>query len=151
MRLNVIQQKKILLIIILIAIYFSLSIKFYLVLGESMEPTLHNLDTGAAVRTTIVSPERFDIAIIEQDNKLLIKRVIGLPGEKVEYQNGILLINDTIIEDAYGVGMTYDFDIQLSENEYFCLGDNREHSSDSRVYGPFNIKDIKAISINKGE
>ena len=145
MRLNVIQQKKILLIIILIAIYFSLSIKFYLVLGES------NLDTGAAVRTTIVSPERFDIAIIEQDNKLLIKRVIGLPGEKVEYQNGILLINDTIIEDAYGVGMTYDFDIQLSENEYFCLGDNREHSSDSRVYGPFNIKDIKAISINKGE
>lgn len=147
-----IQVGKKIIILILMTAVFRLSFMPFIVRGESMLPTLHNMDVGIGVRTTLKDIQRFDIVIVKVDNKLLIKRVIGLPNETVVYRNNNLSIDGIVIEDKYGNGITQNISEHLKENEYFCLGDNREHSSDSRIYGAFNIKDIKAISIfNKGE
>ena len=87
---------------------------------------------------------RFDIVVVQENNKYIIKRVIGLPGESVMYKDNKLYINGKVIEDNYSKTTTNDFDnVVLGENEYFVMGDNRAVSSDSRIIGPVNIKNIK--------
>lgn len=133
--------------IVLAAIGFRLLFVPFLVKGQSMEPTLHNNNIGLSVKTTIKDIKRFDIVLIDipTDNKYIIKRIIGLPGEQVAYSNNQLYINGEPMKDPYNLTFTSDFSVQLSENEYFALGDNRTNSSDSRVYGPFNIQDIISV------
>ena len=73
--------------------------------------------------------------------------MVGLPGETISYTDGVLYVdgapvNETFFDEAYVSTYGADFmrDIEpvtLKEDEYYCLGDNRPHSSDSRVYGPF--------------
>lgn len=122
--------------------------KFYYspvyVSGESMMNTLHD---GDIMILDIVGYrhhdlERFDIAVIHNGKELIIKRVIGLPGEVVEYQDNQLFINGKEVKDVYGVGQTEDFKIEVPKNKYFVLGDNRENSMDSRYFGPFTEKEI---------
>ena len=86
--------------------------------------------------------KRFDIAVVDNGKDYLIKRVIGLPGEEVEYKDNILYINGKEIKDKYGQGTTNNFKIIVGKNSYFVLGDNREDSLDSRYYGSFNKKKI---------
>ena len=88
--------------------------------------------------------ERFDIVVLnnEEDNDRIIKRIIGLPNEKIEYNNNQLYVNDKLIEQNYEVEQTEDFTVVTKENEYFVLGDNRNVSKDSRMLGNFNKKDI---------
>ena len=131
-------------IIILLTLCFRFTSIPYVVSGESMEPTLHNKDFGIAVRTNFISIDRFDIVVVKQDGKYLIKRVIGLPGEHIKCVSSSIYINDSEIRDKYAMGVTGNFDYKLNENEYFCLGDNREHSSDSRYYGAFKLSSIIA-------
>lgn len=135
-------------IVLLVALHYSFLV--YQVNGDSMTPNFYNGEYGIAVKTTISQIERFNVVIIDTEDKYIIKRVIGLPGDKISYINGKLFINDEEIEDKFGNGQTYDFSIELKNNEYFCLGDNREHSSDSRWYGPFKKTDIKAVVIDGG-
>ena len=109
-----------------------------------MYPTLIDGQKGVSLRRYI-QPSRFDIVVIKISNKLLVKRVIGLPGETVEYKNSKLYIDGIFVEEDFLNNVkTDDFQISLSKNEYYCLGDNREHSSDSRFYGPFILEDIIA-------
>lgn len=129
--------------------------------GNSMYPTLEDNAIGVSntLGRNIGTIERFDIVIIYVPDKdeYLVKRVIGLPGETVSYFNGQLYINDEAVEEtfldqsyveSYGSAFMNDVEpITLGEGEYYCLGDNRPHSSDSRVYGPFKKENIKSKGI----
>ena len=115
-----------------------------------MNPTLHNNRLGLGLKTILSDINRFDIVIIDTEDKYLIKRAIGLPGETVEYKQNTLYINNREVKDEYNFGHTEDFKVYLDRNQYFCMGDNRENSADSRVYGPFSKSDIKAVSLIGG-
>ena len=117
--------------------------------GHSMEPNLRHQAYVLLGKITLFDGiDRFKIVAIDKDDENIIKRVIGLPNEKVEYINNKLYINNIEVKENFIInGNTQDFSIQLKEDEYFCLGDNREHSSDSRVYGPFSKSDIKSESV----
>ena len=117
--------------------------------GHSMEPNLRHQAYVLLGKITLFDGiDRFEIVAIDKGNENIIKRVIGLPNEKVEYIDNKLYINNIEVKENYNVkGNTKDFSIQLKEDEYFCIGDNREHSSDSRVYGPFSKSDIKSESV----
>lgn len=114
-----------------------------LVVGESMHPTLENRDNLLVDKLTyrFEEPERFDIIVFKfplQDNTYYIKRVIGLPGETVLIDTeGNIYIDGQILEENYGAEVIWDPGIAfqpvtLGPDEYFVLGDNRNHSSDSR-------------------
>lgn len=115
--------------------------------GKSMEPNYHANDFGLGM---IISKNfgvnRFDTVIIEiNKDKCIIKRVIGLPNEVIEYKDNCLYINGEYIEEDFlGDVHTDDFIYELKDNEYYCLGDNRDISADSRYYGPFNYEDFIA-------
>lgn len=111
--------------------------------GASMEPTLHNGDNLIVDKITyrFKDPQRFDIIVFpfkHQEEVFYIKRIIGMPGEKVQIdKEGNIYINDEILEEGYGKEVIRDpgnakNPIVLGEDEYFVLGDNRNNSSDSR-------------------
>ena len=113
--------------------------------GTSMYPTLQDKEFMILNKISLKQGiNRFDIVVVQENNKYIIKRVIGLPGESVMYKDSKLYINGKVIEDNYSKTTTNDFDnVVLGENEYFVMGDNRAVSSDSRIIGPVNIKNIK--------
>ena len=113
------------------------------VTGDSMVPTLTDGEIMLLYKLSKI--ERNDIVVIDTDSEdgYIIKRVIALPGEIVEYENGSLFINGKKQSDDYGDGITEDFEkVKLGEDEYFVMGDNREWSKDSRIIGPINEEDI---------
>lgn len=121
------------------------------VIGSSMENTLQNQDELIVNKLDyyINSPQRFDIVTVEVDkNYYFVKRVIGLPGETVFIdENGTIFINEEPLSEAYGKepienpGLAAT-PIQLAEDEYFVMGDNRNHSEDSRMRGPFKKEQL---------
>ncbi len=124
--------------------------------GNSMYPTLNDKALGFSnlIGNHFSELKRFDIVIIHipEKNEYIVKRVIGLPGETVSYQGGQLYINGSPIEEdfidqdyasTYGGSFMSDVQpVELGKDQYYCLGDNRPHSSDSRYYGPFNRQNI---------
>ena len=110
-----------------------------------MHPTLQDKEFMILNKISLKQGiNRFDIVVVQENNKYIIKRVIGLPGESVMYKDSKLYINGKVIEDNYSKTTTNDFDnVVLGENEYFVMGDNRAVSSDSRIIGPVNIENIK--------
>ena len=134
-----------LIIILIVVVIRTFLVTPIMVDGESMVPTL---DGGEIMilKKYDTSYERFDIVVVNKsvqgDN--LIKRVIGLPGEDIKYEDGKLYINDRVIADTYAFGETYDFkSIHLGEDEYFLMGDNREISLDSRSIGVIKKQEIE--------
>ena len=112
--------------------------------GKSMNNTLKNGDIMIldiiGYRTSKL--KRFDIVVIDNGKDYLIKRVIGLPNEEIEYKDNKLYVNGKLIKDKYSKGKTNDFKVTVNNNSYYVLGDNREDSLDSRYYGAFNKKKI---------
>ena len=94
---------------------------------------------------------RFDIVVIDIENERFIKRVIGLPNEKVRYAEGVLYIDDKKVDDPKA-SITEDFDMYsinhliIPEGMYFVLGDNRTNSIDSRIFGLVSSKDIQGTA-----
>ena len=121
--------------------------------GASMENTLHNGDDLIVDKLSyrFHDPERFDIIVFPfqfQDNTYYIKRIIGLPGETVQIMDdGSIYINGEKLEENYGmevikpetIGRAAE-PIELGDDEYFVMGDNRNNSSDSRTDMVGNIK-----------
>ena len=131
-------------IIILVLVIKSNIVAPIRVNGKSMNNTLKDGDIMIldiiGYRTSKL--KRFDIAVVDNGKDYLIKRVIALPGEEIEYKDNKLYINGKLIKDKYGKGKTNDFKVKVDKNSYFVLGDNREDSLDSRYYGAFNKKSI---------
>lgn len=138
----------------IIAVIVVIIIKTYVVApvmvnGDSMYPTLKNKDIMILNRIGYKDKkfDRFDIVVIKENNKKIIKRIIGLPGEKVQILDGSVYINGEKLEDdVIEIKMKYaglaNNVIELNNDEYFVLGDNRNDSSDSRFMGPINKKQI---------
>ena len=116
--------------------------------GSSMEKTLYDGDIMILniIGYRFNDIKRYDIVVVKVENRtsheFIIKRVIGLPGEEIEYKNNVLYVNGKEMKNNYATGNTEDFKIVVPEGKYFVLGDNRENSIDSRVFGPFEEDNI---------
>ena len=110
--------------------------------GDSMEATLHSGDNLIVDKLSyhFREPERYEIIVFPyryEENTFYIKRIVGLPGDTVQIKEGYLYINGERSTEAYGLermdsaGIAAE-EIELGEDEYFVLGDNRNASSDSR-------------------
>ena len=110
--------------------------------GHSMEATLHDGDNLIVDKLSyhFREPKRFEIIVFpyrHKENTYYIKRIIGLPEETVQVKDGYVYINGEKLDENYGLEVMEDAGIaaepiELGEDEYFVLGDNRNHSSDSR-------------------
>lgn len=114
-----------------------------LVNGSSMEPTLHNNELVLINKIGLNKGiDRYDIVVVKYENSTIIKRVIGLPYETVEYINDTLYIDGEEVGTKVDFEYTKDFKLTAGKNEYIVLGDNRNISKDSRIIGPVKERDI---------
>ena len=116
--------------------------------GTSMDKTLTNGQILILYKLSDI--KRDDIVVVDKkvQGSTLIKRLIALPGETIECINGKIFINDKEYDDKYAYGITEDFPkVELKEDEYFILGDNRIVSEDSRYFGPIKKKNIRGYII----
>jgi len=122
------------------------------VYGQSMEPNLHT-DQRLVVEKISYSrwwhlrgPQRGDVVVLRvtEDSELLIKRVIGLPGDRVEIRGGQVFINGRRLSEPYLTQPTYgDYGpVDVPPLHIFVLGDNRGFSNDSRTFGPIPLEQV---------
>ena len=137
----------ILIVVVIIRTFFVTPVR---VNGESMVDTLNGGEImilnklGEIKRYSMVVA---DIVVDKKRDDTIIKRVYGLPNEKIKCENGIIYINDRKIDDTYAYGTTFDFDeVKLGDDEYFLLGDNRIVSLDSRYVGPVKRSKIEGTT-----
>ena len=151
---------------LLIAFILAFVVRTYLfspivVDGSSMLPTLHDRDKMIVNKFTyrFNEPERFDIVVFHAiDQKDFIKRVIGLPGEHVKMEDGVLYIDDQAVPETFfnssetdiDYSLTRDFRLEeipggyqkIPDGHVLVLGDNRNNSTDSRTIGLIALDDI---------
>jgi len=113
---------------------------------SSMNNTLYDKDVMILDRLSyrFKDIKRFDIVVVKRKNEYLIKRVIGLPGEIIKYENNKLYVDGKLVEENFLHKETKDYELtkEIPDNYYFVLGDNRPDSLDSRVIGFINRDDI---------
>lgn len=131
------------------------------VAGEAMKP---NYVVGQNYLVNIFSykftkPQRGDVVVIKAPNSFfrlgsarntdtskikLLKRIIGLPGETIDFKDGYAYINDKQLDEVYLPigGKSYGKRVDIPPDSYFLLGDNRTESSDSRIFGPVSKSDV---------
>lgn len=130
--------------------------QFHKVSGNSMVPTFH---TGDYLITEKVSyrfrnPKYREIVVLKNprdESQDFIKRIIAVPGDTVEIKNGTVYLNNQPLKENYlpvgtltraGAFITEGTSIKAGNNQYFVFGDNREHSSDSREWGPVTKEEL---------
>ncbi|AJA46204.1 signal peptidase I, bacterial type [Clostridium pasteurianum DSM 525 = ATCC 6013] len=154
-----------LLFIFILAILFAIGINKYIfaradIEGTSMLSTLNDKDITFVEKISSITHivKRNEIIIFNsrnENNDLFIKRVIGIAGDKVQIKNGKVYINGNSISEPYLNNNTItepgpfigNSVYTVPKGYIFVLGDNRGNSTDSRFFGPVNIKDIKGHAI----
>ena len=135
------------------ALVIALAIHFFLaqatrVEGYSMEPTLygHQRLIIEKISYRFHNPQRGDIVVIRVPgfDELLIKRIIGLPGETLKIKDGIVYIDGEPLDEPYinGPARGNYGPITVPQGYIFVMGDNRNNSNDSRSFGPVAIDNI---------
>lgn len=123
----------------------------FIVDGESMEPNYHSGQYILVDRWqyNFGQPQRGDAVVLrfpgDPEHKKYIKRIIGLPGEKVDIINGFVYINGQRLNESYipeEVLTLPNLVRVLGDDDYFLLGDNRYNSSDSRIWGICPKRDL---------
>lgn len=146
-----------------VVVALSIFVVFYLfivqphqVKGASMDPTFHD---GEYILTDKIdyrfhSPQRGDVVVFKAPRNPdydYIKRIIAVPGDIVSIKNGFVYVNNQKLDENYitsdtmilpGQYLQDSQEIRMGVDEYFVLGDNRSHSSDSRAWGTVPKKDI---------
>lgn len=123
--------------------------------GMSMEPTAQNGERFVVNKLSYQfgEPDRFDLIVFDAtEDDRYIKRVIGLPGDTIRYEDDQLYVNDEQVEEPfleevrsnYDGQYTIDYQIEetVPEDHVFVMGDNRQNSLDSRRIGPVHEDDI---------
>lgn len=142
----------ILIVIILAYSIVTFGVQSVTMIGQSMSPVLSNQDVVLINKRafTFHRPKRYDIVAFklkeDAESYFNIKRIIGLPGEKVQIKNGRIFIDGQVLSDlpfedlimTEGLALT---EITLGEEEYFLMGDNCNNSEDSRYVNIGNISD----------
>jgi signal peptidase I len=136
-------------------------VQSFIVDGGSMLPTFHDKEFLLVDKLSyrIDTPHRGDVAIFkfyegtgnQYEGKYLIKRIIGLPGERIVVQNGVTTIYNTehpeglVIDESYVThrDLTKNVDTTLGDHQYFMMGDNRAQSYDSRLWGPLDEQNLR--------
>jgi signal peptidase I len=151
---------------LIIAVLLAAGIRYFLfapivVDGLSMMPTLHDQDRMIVNKLSykIGEPERFDIVVFHApENKDYIKRVIGLPGDHIEYKNDTLYVNGEAYDEPYledykqqviDGPLTEPFTLEekigsetVPDGHIFVMGDNRRFSKDSRHIGTVPLEEV---------
>jgi signal peptidase I len=122
------------------------------VYGQSMEPNLHTDQRLVVEKISynrwwpVRGPQRGDVVVfrVDPNSDLLIKRVIGLPGDRVEIRSGQVIINDDPLDEPYITRPTYgDYGpVDVPPLHIFVLGDNRGFSNDSRAFGALPLDSV---------
>lgn len=126
----------------------------FLVSGASMEPSFSdgNYLLIDEITYRFRGPERGEVIVFrypKDPSTFFIKRIIGLPGEKVVFKNGNVYINNIRLEEDYlsdTLRSSDNLSVTLGGGQYFVLGDNRSHSFDSRSWGPISKKHIIGVA-----
>ncbi|MCL5674231.1 MAG: signal peptidase I [Candidatus Omnitrophica bacterium] len=119
---------------------------FYKIPSNSMKPTLEKNDRIIGINVNPSDLKRGDIVTFlypKASKKILVKRIIGLPGDKILIENGDVFINNKKITEPYiKEKPVYDLKTKVPKGDVFVLGDNRNNSFDSSIWGPLPINDI---------
>jgi signal peptidase I len=142
--------------IVILALIIVLPIRFFIfqpfiVKGASMEPNFREGDYLIVdeISYRFREPKRGEVVVVKSplSPSRFIKRIVGLPGEKIEIKEGKIFVEKEgkiqALKEPYLTNLNFDnreYRFELKENEYLILGDNRNFSLDSRYFGPINKK-----------
>ncbi len=121
--------------------------------GDSMYPTFCNADLCTGTRPASADAlSAGDVVVFKEDGALMIKRIVAAPGDDVLIESGMLYVNEKLSAYQYekieepGIAKET---VHISDDEYFCMGDNRNTSYDSRSYGPVTYSQIICVVNNR--